>query len=137
MDIFIGPLNTITHLLHISHNKDEAQADLETPLNHTKFNALPGQKGASSLLQRRLAERAQPRNQSAPAVINVNIPPELLTAFGAPVDIIPRSIPPAVHIKGDKPSDSLIPPGILNGPSLLLYHVHTITSSSQTTVFYC
>ncbi|KAG1899823.1 uncharacterized protein F5891DRAFT_980774 [Suillus fuscotomentosus] len=51
-------------------NKDEAQADLKTPPNYTKFNALPGQKGAPSLLQCRLAECAQPGNQSALAVIN-------------------------------------------------------------------
>ncbi|KAG2335333.1 hypothetical protein BDR05DRAFT_1006929 [Suillus weaverae] len=43
-------------------NKDEAQADLETLPSHMKFNALPGHKGALSLLQCWLAECAQPEN---------------------------------------------------------------------------
>ncbi|KAG1722738.1 uncharacterized protein EDB91DRAFT_1230512 [Suillus paluster] len=104
-------------------NKDEAQANLETPPNHAKFNALPGQKGTASLLQRRLAERTQPANQPHGPVINFNIPPELLAVFRPPAVLnsdIPQPAPAGSRTEGDRSQDSLIPYGVPHGPTFSL-----------------
>ncbi|KAG1752351.1 uncharacterized protein EDB91DRAFT_1077779 [Suillus paluster] len=112
----------ITCLLH-TQNKDEAQANLETPLNHTKFNAFPGQKGTVSLLQCHLAECTQPTNQPYGPVINFNIPPELLTVFcppAVPNNDIPQPAPAGSCTEGDRSQDSLIPYDVLHGLTLSL-----------------
>ncbi|KAG0707965.1 hypothetical protein DFH29DRAFT_994592 [Suillus ampliporus] len=85
-------------------NRDEAQANLETPPNHAKFNTLPGKKGTVSLLQHHLAKRAQPANQPHGPVINFNIPPELLAVFRPPAvpnNDIPQPAPAGSHTEGD------------------------------------
>ncbi|KAG1898661.1 uncharacterized protein F5891DRAFT_981803 [Suillus fuscotomentosus] len=83
-------------------NKDKAQANLETPPNHAKFNTLPGQKGTISLLQCHLAEHAQPASQPH-----------------APNNNIPQPAPAGSCTEGGQ-SDSLIPYGMLHGPTLSL-----------------
>ncbi|KAG1901153.1 uncharacterized protein F5891DRAFT_950952 [Suillus fuscotomentosus] len=105
-----------------TQNKDKAQANLETPPNHAKFNTLPGQKGTISLLQCHLAERAQPASQPHGTVINFNIPSELLAVFfppAAPNNNIPQPAPAGSCTEGGQ-SDSLIPYGMLHGPTLSL-----------------
>jgi hypothetical protein len=107
--------------LDMSQNKDDAQANLETPPNHTKFNVLPGQKGnVAPLLQRRLAERAQAATQSGP-VINFNIPPELLAVFRpAANNATPQPAVPGSHAKAEHPQDILIPDDAQHGLTLSL-----------------
>lgn len=103
MGILVDHCEMITCSLH-TQNKDEAQANLETPPNHAKFNTLPGQKGTVSLLQCRLAERAQPASQPHGTVINFNIPPELLAVFRPPAALnndIPQPAPAGSCTEGD------------------------------------
>ncbi|KAF8836322.1 hypothetical protein BDN67DRAFT_1014783 [Paxillus ammoniavirescens] len=64
-------------------NKDSNLADLETPPNHHKFNAVPGRTAMNilPLLQHCLAERNQPATGQTGPVFNFNIPPEILGIF--------------------------------------------------------